>query len=101
MRSILMFDLPVETKSERREYRHFVKFLKKEGFVRLQKSIYTKLVINKFALNHSRKAIISHLPMDGFVSFLSITEKQYQSIEHFLGQTSTKEITTDSRYIEL
>ncbi|EGQ2849979.1 CRISPR-associated endonuclease Cas2, partial [Staphylococcus pseudintermedius] len=37
-----MFDLPVETSSERRAYRQFVKFLTNEGYVRLQFSIYCK-----------------------------------------------------------
>lgn len=46
MRLILMFDLPMETKKERRDYRIFRKFLIESGFVMMQKSIYTKIVLN-------------------------------------------------------
>ncbi len=101
MRTILMFDLPVETVSERREYRKFSKLLKKEGYVRLQKSIYTKLCINRSQLDHELRVIRSHLPMDGLISVLNITEKQYHSIEHLIGEPTSNIINTDSRYIEL
>ncbi|PTJ09843.1 CRISPR-associated endonuclease Cas2, partial [Staphylococcus simulans] len=47
LRLFIMFDLPVETSRERREYRKFVKFLLNEGYVRSQYSIYCKLILNR------------------------------------------------------
>lgn len=47
MRSILMFDLPVLTATDRKNYRQFVKFLKQSGFIMFQESVYIKLSINE------------------------------------------------------
>jgi CRISPR-associated protein Cas2 len=80
-----MFDLPMETAQERRNYRRYVKFLKKEGFFMLQKSVYTKLVINEAYLQSERKRLLNNKPSDGIVSVLTITEKQFQEIEHIVG----------------
>lgn len=96
-----MFDLPVETSDERRDYRHFVKFIKGEGFIIMQKSIYTKLLINDHAINSIRVNITKHLPENGLVSLLSITEKQFQTIENLLGYTSNITVSSDDRYLEL
>ena len=37
---VAMFDLPVDTKEARRAYTDFVKFLKRDGFTRMQYSVY-------------------------------------------------------------
>ena len=44
-----MFDLPVATASDRREYTHFRKYLIKNGFLMMQESIYCKLAQNSTA----------------------------------------------------
>ena len=49
MRTFVMFDLPVLTAADRREYRRFRKFLVKTGFVMLQESVYSKLSLNATA----------------------------------------------------
>ena len=46
MRLIVFFDLPMVTDKDHREYAQFHKFLVKNGFIMMQKSVYTKLVIN-------------------------------------------------------
>lgn len=101
MRLLLMFDLPVETSDERKAYRHFVKYIKGEGFIIMQKSIYTKLLINDHAVNSIRVSITKHLPDNGIVSLLSITEKQFQTIDNLLGMSSNITIGSDEKYIEL
>lgn len=42
MRLMIMFDLPVETSEERKEYRKFRKNLINEGFIMIQYSVYVK-----------------------------------------------------------
>jgi CRISPR-associated protein Cas2 len=96
-----MFDLPMETSSEKKHYRHFVKFLKEVGFIMLQKSVYIKLHINSSSLDAQRKTLLKNLPPNGFVSVLNITENQFQSMDNLLGDMSTDIIENDSRYIEL
>lgn len=101
MRTILMFDLPVETSENRRNYRKFLKFIKSEGFVMLQKSVYTKFHVNRASLNHEKRIVLSNSPLEGMISMLSITEKQFQTIEHVIGNTTNKEINNTKRYLEL
>lgn len=43
MRILVMFDLPVITDTDRREYRKFRKFLILNGFLMLQESVYCKI----------------------------------------------------------
>ena len=56
MRLLIMFDLPVETSKERREYRQFRKRLINEGFLMIQYSVYVRVCVNKkSALNFKNK----------------------------------------------
>ena len=101
MRVLIMFDLPVETSHNRKEYRRFVKFIKGRGFLMMQKSIYIKLLVNDQAFEQERRYILSSIPQDGVISLLSITEKQFQAIENILGESSSRIVSTTNRYLEL
>lgn len=101
MRTVLFFDLPSTSKSEQREYRKFVKFIKQKGFVMMQESVYTKLSLNETVVESTRRDIKSHLPKDGVVSMLTITEKQFSSIEHLVGVVSTDVIINDEKVLKL
>ena len=43
MRIMVLFDLPVLTEKQRRDYREFRKYLLKAGFFMMQESVYYKL----------------------------------------------------------
>lgn len=101
MRSLLMFDLPVETAADRRSYAKFVKFIKGQGFVLFQKSIYCKLSVNEAAAQASEKAIKANLPKNGVVSMLTLTEKQFNSISYLLGDFSTDVVVNFDRVVEI
>ena len=45
MRMIVFFDLPTKTTADLREYRKFRKLLITNGFVMMQESVYSKLVV--------------------------------------------------------
>ncbi len=101
MRSMLMFDLPVVTANQRKEYRKFLKFLKKQGFIMYQESIYVKLSINEASVKALKKTIESHLPKEGLVSMITITERQFSNIDYFLGAFQTDVVVNDQRLVEL
>lgn len=101
MRMVLFFDLPSTTKKDIREYNHFVKFLKKKGFVRMQESVFTKLALNQSVVNASMIEIRKNTPPEGLISILTITENQFSSIEHILGEVETDVITSESKVIKL
>lgn len=96
-----MFDLPVVSAQDRREYAKFRKFLVKSGFLMLQESVYCKLAQN----NQAADAIIDNLyknrPPKGTVQALKVTEKQYSKMEYIVGENSSDIIDTDERIIFL
>lgn len=94
MRIILMFDLPTETKSDKRRYRNFVKYLTSEGYIRLQYSVYSKLCINKDAAVTASKRISRISPIKGDIRYIIITEQQYQSIVNVNETYSLHEMMT-------
>ena len=101
MRSILFFDLPMVTATELRNYRNFLKELKRIGFYMIQESVYVKMSIDKQSADSIVKKINSFLPPKGSILVLTITEKQFSQIEVLLGENKTDVITTDDRIIIL
>lgn len=101
MRLILFFDLPVETSGEQKAYRSFMKNIRLCGFYMVQKSVYVKMVMD----NQGADSIISKVkgfkPKVGNIMILSITEKQFSSIEIILGENKTDVINNDKRIITL
>lgn len=101
MRTMLFFDLPMVSKSELREYRHFIKFIKSKGFIMMQESVYTKLSLNESVVESTLKEIRAKLPKDGIVSVLTITEKQFSSIKHLIGEVNVDVIINEEKVIKL
>lgn len=101
MRMILFFDLPSTTKKDVREYTRFVKYIQKNGFVRMQESVFTKLALNQSIVNSIMIDINKHLPPEGVISVLTITENQFMSIEHLIGEISTDVVVTEEKVVKL
>lgn len=101
MRLILFFDLPSTETREVVEYRNFRRFLLKSGFVMMQESVYSKLVMTNSSLNLMKKQIERNLPSSGLIQMLQVTEKQYASIDYLLGKSKSNVIDNDKRIIEL
>lgn len=85
MRVFVFFDLPVDTASQRKEYRLFRKHLIKEGFLMLQESVYAKLVMNDAQANATIGRLRQKRPPAGLVQALKVTEKQFASMEFITG----------------
>lgn len=101
MRLILFFDLPVGTDSQRRAYRKFRKYLTREGYIMLQESVYSKLVINQTNANLALVKLKKNKPSEGLVQLLTITEKQYASIDNITGTTYNCRIDSMERLVIL
>ncbi|MCR4822444.1 MAG: CRISPR-associated endonuclease Cas2 [Treponema sp.] len=80
---IVLFDLPVVEKEERKEAGQFRNFLLDNGFAMIQYSIYTKLFSGKDACEKYYKLIRENLPAEGKVDIITITDKQYENIISF------------------
>ena len=101
MRSLLMFDLPVLTANEKRAYRKFIKLIKEEGFIMFQESVYVKLSINESAVKNLVKVIKNNTPSKGFISMITVTERQFSNMDFILGDFKTDIIDSDQRVVEL
>lgn len=101
MRIIVFFDLPVETAKERKTYSKFRKFLINEGFIMMQKSVYTKLALNNSIVNSIKDKIYKNKPKIGIVQMLVITEKQFSSIEYITGEKMSDILDDTERMIIL
>lgn len=92
MRMILLFDLPVKTKNERRIYSKFRKALVKKGFFMIQYSIYTKILANRDAAYKEKENVRKIIPEKGHIRIMIVTEKQYSKMEIIIGGKSNQEI---------
>lgn len=101
MRVIVLFDLPVLTEKNRREYRAFRKFLVKSGFLMLQESVYCKLAQNNVVADALVENVRKNKPSAGLVQLLRVTEKQYAKMEFVVGESNTNVINSDERLIVL
>lgn len=82
---LVMFDLPVTTKPERKRATRFRKDLLDLGFQRSQYSIYLKLCAGKEQVEALQRQIAGKVPKRGSVHLLAITDKQYENIVSFHG----------------
>ena len=80
---LVMFDLPTNTKLQRKAATKFRNFLLDEGFGMSQYSVYTRFVNGKEAFQTRVKRIEQALPSIGDVQILSFTDRQYRDIIHF------------------
>ena len=101
MRVIVFFDLPVETADDRRNYSHFRGFLLADGFVMMQKSVYSKVVLNTSAAKVVVSNVRKNVPPEGKIQVLTITEKQFQSIEYLLGESQKEVVDSLDRFVVL
>lgn len=101
MRVIVFFDLPVETKPQRREYARFRRFLIKTGFLMMQESVYSKIALNATAAEAIRRSVLAQSPAVGIVQLMIITEKQYNAIEFAVGNLENETLATDERLVIL
>lgn len=83
------FDLPTNTKKERKAASAFRKNLLKDGFSMMQFSVYTRHCASKESLEVHAKRVKTFLPEFGMVSLLKVTDKQYGEMINYWGKKQT------------
>lgn len=101
MRILVMFDLPVTTSGERKEYARFRKYLIKSGFLMLQESVYCKLSPNSTLADAVIENVRKNRPEKGLVQVLRVTEKQYAKMEFIVGEGRSEVLSSDDRLVVL
>ncbi len=95
MRLMIMFDLPVETAKQRKQYRQFRKSLINEGFLMIQYSVYVRVCVTKKSATLMENRIKTFLPENGTIQVLTLTEKQYNDM-HFLVGDRVEDVRNNS-----
>ncbi|MDF2447867.1 MAG: CRISPR-associated endoribonuclease Cas2 [Bacteroidota bacterium] len=85
MWTLVMYDLPTETKKERRAAALFRKELMKDGFSMFQFSMYVRHSASSENADVHKRRVKGLLPEHGKVGILQITDKQFGDIELFYG----------------
>jgi CRISPR-associated protein Cas2 len=83
---MVMFDLPVGTKSERKQATRFRKHLLDLGFEMSQFSVYLRFCSGKEHTESLTRQIEGHVPKAGKVHILFFTDRQYENIVSFHGR---------------
>ena len=97
---LVFFDLPTETKKERKTYAEFRKRIIQDGFTMFQFSIYIRHCPSRENANMHIKRIKSILPQSGQIGILCITDKQFSMMEIFSGK-KVKETEKTPMQLEL
>ena len=84
---MVLFDLPVLTKQERKDAANFRKFLLDQGFEMCQLSVYLRFCAGKEQAQVYMRRVQSALPPSGNVQIIYFTDKQYENIVSFRGPT--------------
>ena len=83
---MVFFDLPTNTKRERKAASEFRDSLIKDGFTMFQFSIYIRHCASRENMDVHIKRVKAALPEYGNVGILGITDKQFGDIELFYGK---------------
>jgi CRISPR-associated protein Cas2 len=82
---LVMFDLPTETKTDRKNYSKFRKLMLADGFQMFQFSMYIRHCPSRENADVHQKRVRKILPPKGHVGIMSITDKQFGMMEVFHG----------------
>jgi CRISPR-associated endoribonuclease Cas2 len=83
---LVFFDLPTETKKERKIYAQFRKNVLAYGFQMFQFSIYLRHCSSRENANVHIDRVKKILPSKGHVGIMCVTDKQFSMIEIFRGK---------------
>ena len=82
---LVFFDLPTDTKKDRKNYALFRKRIQADGFQMFQFSIYLRHCSSKENADVHIKRVKSILPPKGHVGIMCVTDKQFGMMEIFRG----------------
>ncbi|MBU2526875.1 MAG: CRISPR-associated endonuclease Cas2 [Bacteroidetes bacterium] len=83
----VFFDLPTETKKDRRNASLFRNNLLKDGYSMMQYSVYMRHCASSESADVHEKRVKKLLPPLGKVSVMRITDKQFGNIMNFWGKS--------------
>lgn len=96
---MVYFDLPTETKKDRKEHSRFRKNLQKDGFTMFQFSIYIRHCASKENAEVHTNRIKNIIPEKGMVGIMRVTDKQFGEMDIFVGKKTKKPDSPDRKSV--
>ncbi|PUZ19102.1 CRISPR-associated protein, Cas2 family [Chitinophaga costaii] len=87
---LVFFDLPVDTRKDRKNYATFRKKILQDGFSMFQFSMYIRHCSSKENADVHIKRVKSILPFQGHVGIMCVTDKQFGMMEIFRGHLEVR-----------
>jgi CRISPR-associated protein Cas2 len=100
MWTLVMYDLPTETKKERKVASQFRKELMKDGFSMFQFSMYVRHSSSSENAEVHKNRVKRILPEKGKIGILQITDRQFGQMEIYYG-TKAQELPNVPQQLEL
>lgn len=97
---MVLYDLPTDTKSERKAAAQFRKRIMGDGFTMFQFSAYVRHCASRENADVHIKRVKSILPANGEIGILCLTDKQFGEIELFSGK-KPQAVATPGQQLEL
>lgn len=91
---MVMFDMPTETKKDKKKYRWFRGRLIKEGYIMMQYSIYIKSYHSSEAAMYGRKKLKDFIKvnlLNGSIRVMLFTDKQFSNMDIIVGNKKKSE----------
>lgn len=82
---LVMFDLPVKTKTQRKLATDYRKLLLESGFTAIQLSVYAKYMVNSSGLRTLISPLKSSVPAQGEVRVIRLTDTQWSQMYRWFG----------------
>jgi CRISPR-associated protein Cas2 len=98
---MVLFDLPTVTKTDKRAYVAFRRFLLNDGYDMIQFSIYGRILNGSDGEEKHMKRLIANLPAEGSIRVLTVTEKQYAGMKLLVGLPLFQEKKVNANQIAL
>jgi len=97
----VFFDLPVGTKDERRLATRFRNFLKDDGYMMLQWSVYARVCRGEDAVEKHLQRVTRNMPKKGSIRALQVTDRQYARMRLLVGEAKSTERVAPNQMVLL
>jgi CRISPR-associated protein Cas2 len=92
---LILFDLPTQTKAQRKRYTKFRKTLLDDGFTMIQYSCYMRICKSNYSAQSHKKFIVDNLPKKGEVRIMKLTDNVYNSMKIYSSENKNKNNKTN------
>lgn len=91
MWQMVLFDLPVGTREQRKIATRFRKFLINDGYMMMQFSVYARVCNGMERVDKHFKRLQKQIPSRGSVRVLQITDQQFERMKLLVGDPTPME----------